>query len=142
MIRISALLTQIFRISNHRSGCAEIRYCHLSQHPGTFEKRSASRPEYEFHPATAGAADHSCAGFKTLYGSMDISFEHYRRYNKKDLKALIHGQNLRIVKFYYMNFLGLLGWFFNGRILKKKELPENQTKLFDTLVPFLCFAEK
>lgn len=79
---------------------------------------------------------------KTLYGSMDISFEHYRRYNKKDLKALIHGQNLRIVKFYYMNFLGLLGWFFNGRILTKKELPENQTKLFDTLVPFLCFAEK
>jgi SAM-dependent methyltransferase len=79
---------------------------------------------------------------KTLYGSMDISFEHYRRYNKKDLKALIDGQNLKIVKFYYMNFLGLLGWFFNGRILKKKELPENQTKLFDTLVPFLCFTEK
>lgn len=79
---------------------------------------------------------------KTLYGSMDISFEHYRRYNKRDLKALLYGQNLKIVNFYYMNFLGLLGWFFNGRILKKKELPENQTKLFDTLVPFLCFAEK
>ena len=79
---------------------------------------------------------------KTLYGSMDISFEHYRRYNKKDLKSLVHGQNLKIVKFYYLNFLGLLGWFINGRILRKKELPENQTKLFDKLVPFLEYAEK
>jgi 2-polyprenyl-3-methyl-5-hydroxy-6-metoxy-1,4-benzoquinol methylase len=79
---------------------------------------------------------------KTLYGSMDISFEHYRRYNKKELKLLIQEHNLEIVKFYYMNFLGLLGWFFNGRILKREELPENQTKLFDKLVPFLGLAEK
>jgi hypothetical protein len=73
---------------------------------------------------------------------MDISFEHYRRYNKKELKLLIQEHNLEIVKFYYMNFLGLLGWFFNGRILKREELPENQTKLFDKLVPFLGLAEK
>ena len=79
---------------------------------------------------------------KTLYGSIDISFEHLRRYNKKELKSLINGQNMEIVKFYYLNFLGLLGWFINGRILKKKELPEKQTRLFDELVPFLSFAEK
>lgn len=79
---------------------------------------------------------------KKLYGSMDISFEHYRRYNKKELQSLIHGQNLEIVEIRYMNFLGLLGWFFNGRILKREELPKNQTKLFDKLVPFLGIAEK
>jgi len=79
---------------------------------------------------------------KSLYGSMDISFEHRRRYNKKDLKMLIRGRNLKIVRLYYMNFPGLLGWFVNGRILKKKELPENQTKLFDKLVPFMSIAEK
>lgn len=79
---------------------------------------------------------------KTLYGSMDISFDHLHRYNRKDLKLLINGQNLEIVKFYYMNFLGLLGWFINGRILKKKELPVKQTKIFDKLVPFISFAEK
>jgi SAM-dependent methyltransferase len=79
---------------------------------------------------------------RVLYGSMDISFEHIRRYNKRDLKSLILDQNLEIVKFYYLNLVGLLGWFFNGRILQKKELPKNQTKLFDKLVPFLGFAEK
>ena len=79
---------------------------------------------------------------KTLYGSIDVSFEHLRRYNKKELKSLINGQDIEIVKFYYLNFLGLLGWFINGRILKKKELPEKQTRLFDELVPFLSFAEK
>ncbi len=79
---------------------------------------------------------------KSLYGSMDISFEHIRRYNKKELKSIICDQDLDIVCFYYMNFLGLLGWFFNGRILRKVELPEKQTKLFDKLVPFLGFAEK
>lgn len=79
---------------------------------------------------------------KALYGSMDVSFEHHRRYSKKDLKCLIHGQNLKIVKLSYMNFLGLLGWFFNGRLLKKKDLPEKQTKIFDKLVPFLGIIEK
>lgn len=77
-----------------------------------------------------------------LYGSMDAFFEHYRRYSKKQLKFLVQEQNLEIVKFYYLNFLGLLGWFVNGRILKNKELPEKQTKLFDKLVPFLEFTEK
>ncbi|GAB6269401.1 MAG: hypothetical protein STSR0002_21430 [Smithella sp.] len=77
-----------------------------------------------------------------LYGSMDVSFGHYRRYNKKKLKLLIQGQDLDIVKFYYLNSLGLFGWFINGRILKNEELPEYQTKLFDKLVPFLGLAEK
>jgi len=79
---------------------------------------------------------------KTLYGSMDVSFNHLHRYNKKDLKRLIHDKNLKIVDFFYMNFLGLLGWFVNGRIFKKKELPVKQTILFDKIVPFLCLAEK
>lgn len=77
-----------------------------------------------------------------LHGSMDVSFGHYRRYNKKQLKLLIQEQDLDIVKFYYLNFLGLFGWFISGRIFKNKELPENQTKLFDKLVPFLGLAEK
>lgn len=76
-----------------------------------------------------------------IYGSMDVAFEHCRRYDKKQLKRMIRESNLEIVKFYYFNFLGLLGWFLNGRILNKKELPENQTKLFDRLVPFLEFTE-
>lgn len=77
-----------------------------------------------------------------LHGSMDISFGHYRRYNKKQLKILIQGKKLDIIKFYYLNFLGLFGWFVNGKIFKNTELPENQTKIFDKLVPFLGFIEK
>ncbi|HOS14180.1 MAG TPA: class I SAM-dependent methyltransferase [Smithella sp.] len=78
---------------------------------------------------------------KTLYGSMDISFDHRRRYNKKDLRSLIQDQNLDVLKLYYMNFPGMIGWFVNGRVLKKQELPAGQTKLFDQLVPFFSFAE-
>lgn len=77
-----------------------------------------------------------------LYGSMDISFGHRRRYNKKQFKLLVEGQNLDIVKFYYLNFLGLFGWYVNGKIFKNKELPEKQTKIFDKLVPFLGLIEK
>jgi len=79
---------------------------------------------------------------QSLYGSIDVSFEHLRRYNRKELKSLIHGQNLDIIKLYYMNFFGLLGWFVNGRVFKKKALPVKQTKLFDKLVPLFSFAEK
>jgi len=79
---------------------------------------------------------------KTLYGSMDISFEHLRRYSRKDLRSLAQDQNLEVIKLYHMNFIGLLGWFLNGKMFKKTELPEKQTKLFDRLAPFLEFAEK
>ena len=33
---------------------------------------------------------------KALFGSMDISFEHLRRYNKDDLKSLIRDQDMEI----------------------------------------------
>jgi len=36
---------------------------------------------------------------------------------------------------FFFNPVGIIGWFLNGSILKKKEIPGDQMKHFDKLVP-------
>jgi SAM-dependent methyltransferase len=79
---------------------------------------------------------------QSLYGSMDAVFGHYRRYEKKGLSSIISQFDLNIVKLSYFNFLGLLGWYVNGKIFKKEGLPDTQTKIFDKLVPLLMSLER
>ncbi len=80
---------------------------------------------------------------QSIYGSTDKAFGHYRRYNKNSLLKLIKPlADLKIKKIYYMNFLGIFGWFLNGKVLKNKYLPEKQTRIFDILVPFIGLLEK
>lgn len=73
--------------------------------------------------------------FQTLFNQFDIQLEHQRRYTKKSLKSLISSNGFEVVHSQYFNFIGILGWFVSGKILRKKMIPEGQMKLYDTLVP-------
>jgi hypothetical protein len=42
----------------------------------------------------------------------------------------------------FMNVWGLVGWFLNGNILKKKILPSNQLNYFNMLVPALKHIDR
>ena len=46
------------------------------------------------------------------------------------------------LKTFYFNFLGMFGWFVNGRILRREYLPEGQLGLFDKIAPFLRRVEE
>ncbi|MCM8794452.1 MAG: class I SAM-dependent methyltransferase [Candidatus Omnitrophica bacterium] len=78
---------------------------------------------------------------KWLYGEMDRADRHFRRYTKKELSCKLSDASFTLEKMLYFNFLGTFGWFLNGRILKRKLLPENQLGAFDRLVPFLAAVE-
>jgi SAM-dependent methyltransferase len=72
-----------------------------------------------------------------LYGSMDRSFGHFRRYNKKMLRRLFTEVPFEFVSEEYVNVAGMFGWFLYGRILKHRTLPQGLTSRFNLVLPFL-----
>ena len=78
---------------------------------------------------------------KCLYGAMDAADGHFRRYSKLELQKKLQKSGFVVRKLHYMNFVGVFGWFFNGRILKTKIISSKQANLFDKLVPILRCLE-
>lgn len=70
-----------------------------------------------------------------LYGTMDKSIGHYRRYSKGSMKILLEKNGFSIVRQKYINMVGAMGWFVNGRILKKTVPPTGQLKYLNKLIP-------
>lgn len=77
-----------------------------------------------------------------IYGTMDAADDHFRRYNKSMARTRLEATGFKIDTIYYMNFPGFFGWFFNGRILKRKVLPANQLANFDRIVPLVAGLER
>jgi len=70
-----------------------------------------------------------------LYGTLDRALGHYRRYQPGPLRELVVGNGFEIESFRYMNLPGILGWFLNGRVLRRELLPRPQLALFNVLAP-------
>ncbi len=80
--------------------------------------------------------------FNWLFGSLDKEIYHYRRYTKKSLRRVLEKTGFSVSRTMYFNVFGIPGWFLNGRILKKKDIPDGQLKLFNKLVPLLKILDK
>lgn len=70
-----------------------------------------------------------------LYGPMDSSIGHYRRYTKPTLRDRIEAAGFKIEVQEYINMLGALGWLLNGRLLRRKLPPRGQLRLLNRFVP-------
>lgn len=77
-----------------------------------------------------------------LYGSIDESLAHYRRYDKAELARKLERSGFEVEKMSCSNVLGIFGWFVNGKILRRKVFPIMQTIVFDKLVPALAKLER
>lgn len=77
-----------------------------------------------------------------LYGALDVALGHYRRYSKSRLRSLLKPVGARIKRQLYMNLLGALGWWWAGRVLRRRTLADGQLSLFDRLVPLLAGLER
>jgi SAM-dependent methyltransferase len=80
--------------------------------------------------------------YQSLYNQFDEELEHYRRYNQKSLNKLFIDNDLNIIHKQYFNFIGVLGWWFSGSILKKKTIPGGQMKLYNALVGIFKIVDK
>jgi len=80
--------------------------------------------------------------FQYLFGSMDVSYGHYRRYSLPDLVRKMEKAGFQVRYGRYLNLLGVLGWWLNGKILKKKIIPRSQMLLYDKIVSFSSKIER
>ena len=69
-----------------------------------------------------------------LYGSMDRVLDHCRRYTRQELKGKCEQAGFAVAHLFSFNRVGLLPWFINGRILRRRVFGKLQLKLYDSLV--------
>ena len=80
----------------------------------------------------------SVPAFKFAFGRVDRSLGHIRRYTQKSLKNSLIRQGFTVISCRYINFLGLWGWWFNTKILKRNTIYLWQIRLFEIFSrPFL-----
>lgn len=75
-----------------------------------------------------------------LYGQIDRSIDHYRRYNKTEIISRLKGIGFEISKSKLLNLMGAIGWFISGKILKETTVKKEKIKIFNLIAPiFLRF---
>ncbi|HEX9697995.1 MAG TPA: bifunctional glycosyltransferase/class I SAM-dependent methyltransferase [Acidobacteriota bacterium] len=72
-----------------------------------------------------------------LYGALDEELGHIRRYRRADLEAVIAEAGFDIVSTTRANAIGALGWWLNGRLLRRRHIPRFQARFNNLLVPLL-----
>ncbi|MGD9328424.1 MAG: class I SAM-dependent methyltransferase, partial [Cyclobacteriaceae bacterium] len=80
--------------------------------------------------------------FQSLYCGFDLELGHYRRYTRKTLRRVYEENQFQIEYSRYFNAMGILGWIFSGKILKKKTIPEGQMGIYNKLVPVFRIIDK
>lgn len=71
---------------------------------------------------------------QALFGSMDATYGHYRRYSLPELTGKILEAGFVSVTGRYLNLLGVLGWWWNGKVMRRKVIPTGQMMLYDRIV--------
>lgn len=77
-----------------------------------------------------------------LYGSIDRAIGHYRRYTLEPLQAMLTQTGFRIVDGRYLNLIGTIGWWVNGRVLHRRSVPRGQAALLNAVWPLARQIER
>ena len=77
-----------------------------------------------------------------LFGTMDEADEHFRRYTAATLADRVGIAGFQVERLYPMNALGVVAWFVNGKLLRRRLIPSTQYGLYNRLVPALARAER
>lgn len=69
-----------------------------------------------------------------LFGSLDESVGHVRRYSRPLLQARLEEAGFFVQWLRYGNLAGVVPWLISGRVLKRRSIPSQNLKLFDRFV--------
>jgi SAM-dependent methyltransferase len=78
----------------------------------------------------------------SLFGSIDRTVHHERRYGKQDVNERLRAAGFEIDELRLVNPLGAAGWFVSSRVLQREQVPEGPLKLYDQLVPVLRLLDR
>lgn len=79
---------------------------------------------------------------RLLFSNLDRNLGHYRRYSKPEIKNKLENAGFTVEKQFYVNIVGAFGWFFSGKILKRKTIESSSLSLFNFFVPLFIFIER
>ena len=77
-----------------------------------------------------------------LYGTIDRGIDHYRRYDRSELKTKMERAGFVVEEIFGLNRVAPPFWFFNGRILNRTSVPAAQVRFFDRLVPLVRLVDR
>ncbi len=72
-----------------------------------------------------------------LYSDLDRALEHRCRYDRAGVEAEVGAAGFTVERCQHFNRVSVLGWWWNGKVLRRSTLPRWQLKLFDLAVPVL-----
>ena len=76
------------------------------------------------------------------FGSIDKALGHFRRYSHSRILSLVESAEAEIQLMHYVNFVGVLGWFYANRIRKDDVIQRSNAQLVDRMVPYLSALER
>jgi glycosyltransferase involved in cell wall biosynthesis len=77
----------------------------------------------------------------SLYGTLDRGVGHERRYERDEIATKLEAAGFTVEETGFQNQAGKLGWWFNAKILRRKNLPSAQSRMFDFFVPLFRALE-
>ena len=72
-----------------------------------------------------------------LYGPMDETVGHHRRYRRRDVRERLRRAGYAVDEVRLVNPIGAVGWLVAGRVLRRRVIPGGPLGLYDRLVPLL-----
>jgi glycosyltransferase involved in cell wall biosynthesis len=75
--------------------------------------------------------------FARLFGTLDVHLRHFRRYEKEELERKVREAGFGLEDLRFVNRPGILGWWVNGKLLRRRVLPRGQLLAFKLLMPML-----
>lgn len=72
---------------------------------------------------------------RALYGTLDEALGHFRRYGRRELAAKFREAGFRLRHLEYFNLAGVPGWWFAGRVLRRRLIPTGALRWYEALVP-------
>ena len=77
----------------------------------------------------------------SLFGTIDSSIGHFRRYKPKALISEVKRQGFSILSQRKLTLFGAIGWFITGKLLKRTSVNNSYIRLFNLFSPLLLPLE-
>jgi glycosyltransferase involved in cell wall biosynthesis len=78
---------------------------------------------------------------KTLFGTIDRSVGHQRRYEREELVEKLQQAGFEVEHVSWQNRIAKIAWWLNAKLFRYRALPSGQSRIFDLLVPLLRAIE-
>ncbi|MBI4319998.1 MAG: class I SAM-dependent methyltransferase [Chloroflexi bacterium] len=79
----------------------------------------------------------------SIFSPVDRALGHYRRYSVSSLRRSLDQAGYHVEHISWMNLLGIMGWLYNGHILRRNEESHGQIIFYDrVIVPWLRILER